>query len=279
MTVIDDNPRLIELRRRVQGDPASIAFAQLAEEYRRGGEAEQAIDVCRAGLMHHPGYLSARVTLGRALLELGRLDEAQAELEIVLAAAPDNLAANRALAEVHQKKGELTRALALYRRALELAKFDPELEHEVQKIESVVSPPPPPEPKVEPQFGSIEDLFDFDALLEQLGSRPDLAGDRTIEPPAQAPAPAAPSAPPLAEAPANADDPFSRLERQLREVEEARAYQPIEPLPPEPVVAARHVEEAPHAPSPEQVADQRVLGELETWLTAIVTDRAQRFSA
>ena len=38
-----ENPRIEELRRRVQKDPASIAFAQLAEEFRRAGRFEEAI--------------------------------------------------------------------------------------------------------------------------------------------------------------------------------------------------------------------------------------------
>ena len=80
--------------------------AQLAEEHRRAGEYEDAIQVCRTGLEQHPGYLSARVTLGRALLETGEYADAQAELEHVLRAAPDNLAAIRALAELHQRREE-----------------------------------------------------------------------------------------------------------------------------------------------------------------------------
>src|SRR5882672_9376884 len=99
-------PRIEELRRRVQKDPTSIAFAQLAEEYRRVGGYEEAVDACRAGLARHPAYLSARVTLARALMELARYDEAQAELDIVLDLALDNLAAIRALAEIHQRRGE-----------------------------------------------------------------------------------------------------------------------------------------------------------------------------
>ena len=79
-----DNPRIEELRRRVQKDPASIAFAQLAEEYRRAGSYEDAIEACQSGLAIHPGYLSARVTLGRALLEMNDLDAALGELEYVL---------------------------------------------------------------------------------------------------------------------------------------------------------------------------------------------------
>ena len=74
-----ESSRLEDLRRRVQKDPASIAFAQLAEECRRAGQLREAVEVCRAGLAIHPDYLSARVTLGRAFLALGRLDAAQAE--------------------------------------------------------------------------------------------------------------------------------------------------------------------------------------------------------
>lgn len=95
-----------ELRRRVQSDPASIAFAALAEEYRRAGQYEEAIATCAAGLKRHPSYLSARVTLGRALIEIGRYEDAQEELEFVLRAAPENLAAIRGLAEIHHRRGD-----------------------------------------------------------------------------------------------------------------------------------------------------------------------------
>jgi tetratricopeptide (TPR) repeat protein len=94
------------LRRRVQSDPASIAFAALAEEYRRAERFEEAIETCAAGLIRHPSYLSAHVTLGRALVEVGRLEDARNELEYVLRLAPENLAAIRALAEIHDRLGE-----------------------------------------------------------------------------------------------------------------------------------------------------------------------------
>jgi tetratricopeptide (TPR) repeat protein len=103
-----DSPRIEELRRRVQSDPASIAFAALAEEYRRAGRFEDAIDACLTGLARHPSYLSARVTLGRALLEVGRYEEAQQEFEHVLKLAPENLAAIRGLAEIHHRRGDDT---------------------------------------------------------------------------------------------------------------------------------------------------------------------------
>jgi hypothetical protein len=102
--------RIEELKRRVQLDPASIAFAALAEEYRRAGQFEDAIAICQTGLLRHPAYLSARVTLGRALLETGRFEEARHELQLVLRSAPENLAAIRALAEIHDHGGEYDEA-------------------------------------------------------------------------------------------------------------------------------------------------------------------------
>jgi tetratricopeptide (TPR) repeat protein len=160
-----ENARIHDLRRRVQADPTSIAFAQLAEELRRSGVFDEAAAVCRTGLARHPGYLSARVTLGRALIELDQLDEAHEALAMVVAAAPDNLAAIRGLAEIHQRRGEITEALEYYRRALELARHDPELEETVERMRKEVAPHPPAEPDV-----SIEALFDFDRLVQQLGA-------------------------------------------------------------------------------------------------------------
>jgi tetratricopeptide (TPR) repeat protein len=127
--------RIEDLRRRVEKDPASLAFAQLAEEYRRAGQNEEAVQVCSAGLDLHPGYLSARVTLGRALLAVGRLDDAQLELHTVLVSAPDNLAAVRSLAEVFQRRGESATALSYYQQALGLAGHDVDLQRTIGALE------------------------------------------------------------------------------------------------------------------------------------------------
>ena len=99
-----DDSRIEELRRRVHENPASIAFVQLAEEARRSGEYDEAVRVCRAGLVHRPSYLPAHVTLGRALMALGEIRQAQHEFEHVLRVAPDNLLALRSLEEMHQRR-------------------------------------------------------------------------------------------------------------------------------------------------------------------------------
>jgi tetratricopeptide (TPR) repeat protein len=103
-----ENPRIEELRRRVQADPASIAFAALAEEFRRVGRYDEAVETCRTGLQRHPAYLSARVTLGRALIETGDYDGAREQLETVLRSAPENLAAIRGIAQINEHLGQST---------------------------------------------------------------------------------------------------------------------------------------------------------------------------
>ena len=113
-----ESSRLETLRRRVESDPASLAFAALAEEYRRARRLDDAIDTARKGLARHPTYVSARVTLGRALLEARRYDAACDELESALQAAPENLVAMRALAEAHRARGSHARAREVLRRAV-----------------------------------------------------------------------------------------------------------------------------------------------------------------
>jgi tetratricopeptide (TPR) repeat protein len=110
--------RVAQLERRVQADPTSVAFAALAEEYRRVGRYQDAVDVSRKGLVRHPAYLSARVTLGRALLEMNVLNEAREEFEIVLRTAPENLAAIRGLAEIHHRGGQTHDSAEHYEAAL-----------------------------------------------------------------------------------------------------------------------------------------------------------------
>ncbi len=79
------------------------AFSVIAERFRRAGQADRAVDVCREGLALYPEHLSARVTLGCALMDLGQDLEAHKELQAVLRRAPDNLAAIRGLAELHAR--------------------------------------------------------------------------------------------------------------------------------------------------------------------------------
>jgi predicted Zn-dependent protease len=141
---MSESARIESLRRRVQQDPSSIAFAQLAEEYRRAGQLQEAVDTARGGLKIHPAYHSARVTLGRALVELKKFEDAQRELEQVLKSAPENLAAIKALAEAHHQQGSIVEALRQYRAALVIARHDPDIEQTVRELTRKVDVETPP---------------------------------------------------------------------------------------------------------------------------------------
>lgn len=146
-----ETSRLEELKRRVEADPASIAFASLAEEYRRAARFDEAVEASRAGLRFHPTYVSARVTLGRSLMELALYDQAERELHVVARSTPDNLAARRALGDLYWRQGDLVRALEQLRLASGLAPGDGELAEMVRELELDVaaSEPPVEEPAAE----------------------------------------------------------------------------------------------------------------------------------
>ena len=108
-----ENSRIDDLRRRVQKDPASIAFAQLAEECRRAGRVS-------GGRRHLPGGprdssgLSVGARDARARARRARSDRRGAGRagRGCSTSAPENLAAIRGLAEIHHRRGELAQALA-----------------------------------------------------------------------------------------------------------------------------------------------------------------------
>jgi tetratricopeptide (TPR) repeat protein len=90
--------RIDDLRRRIASDPTSIAFAQLAEELRRAGRPGEAIEVSLAGLEIYPDHASARITLGRALVELKQLEKAQPDTAPPISAPAPRDAGTAALA-------------------------------------------------------------------------------------------------------------------------------------------------------------------------------------
>lgn len=152
------NPRIDDLRRRLEKDPGSRLFAQLAEELRKDGDLEEAINVCREGLKRQPAYPSARMTLGRALFDTGDLAAARVEFETVLKGAPDNILASRLLAESLEGLGDLQGAGRQYRTTLALAPGDKQVQAHLDAVEKTLKagpaaappPPPPPAPSVMP---------------------------------------------------------------------------------------------------------------------------------
>lgn len=132
------NPRIEDLRKRLEKEPGSRLFAQLAEELRKDGDLVEAIRVCREGLQKQPNYPSAHMTLGRALFDNGDLTGARAEFDAVLKGAPDNILASRLLGECLERLGDTQGALARFRTTLALAPGDRQVTAKIQALEQSV---------------------------------------------------------------------------------------------------------------------------------------------
>lgn len=112
------------LKERLERDPNSKLFVPLAEEYKKAGMVEEAINILLKGLERHPNYMSARVSLGKIYLEKGMLNEASQEFEKVVSAIPENLYAHKKLAEIYESLDKKNKAIEELRTVLRLNPID-----------------------------------------------------------------------------------------------------------------------------------------------------------
>lgn len=128
-------PYFREYLRRFQEDPTSRVFAPLAEAYRRLGRVDEAIEICREGLEHHPDFHGGRVALAKCYIDKKKYLEAKTELERVVHAVPENLLAQRLLGDANSILGNVPTALHCYKMALLLSPSDVSLAEKVHALE------------------------------------------------------------------------------------------------------------------------------------------------
>jgi len=111
---------------RLARDPASLAFAQLADLYRKAGRIPDAVALCRSGLTRFPNYTTARLILAKALVADGQLAAAQAELEAILETTPKDVQCHRLAAEIQRRLGHVDEAVRHLEAAVALDPSDRE---------------------------------------------------------------------------------------------------------------------------------------------------------
>lgn len=111
-------------------------FARLANEYRKRGELDTAIEICRAHVPLQPTYISGYIVLGQALYETGQLDEARSTFETALGLDPENLIGLRQLGDIARAKGDVSGALGWYKRLLEVDPQNEEVEALLRELEA-----------------------------------------------------------------------------------------------------------------------------------------------
>ena len=111
---------------RLAKDPTSLGFALLADLYRKAGRVDEAIAVCREGLVRHPHYATARLILAKALMSRQDFDAALSEIEAILRVSPNDVQCHRLAAEIHRRLGRIDDAARHLERAASLDPGDRE---------------------------------------------------------------------------------------------------------------------------------------------------------
>jgi len=159
-------PTVDKYQRILLADPRSRIFVELARALLESSEPAQALEVCDRGLGHHPDSVQARILSAKALLALGRGDEAVVRFEQALATDPGNPYSYDLAGEALIGAGLAVRALPLLERASELHPGDLRIRHRL--VEAVaacgghaaaaptLSRTPAPSPQPSPPAGERE---------------------------------------------------------------------------------------------------------------------------
>jgi tetratricopeptide (TPR) repeat protein len=179
--------RIDELRKKFDENPRRY-FAPLANEYRKSGDPEQAIFICREYLPQQPGHMSGHIVYGQALFELSRFEESRAVFETALSLDPENLIALRHLGDIARQAGDMSAARIWYHRVLEADPRNDEIAQIMMDLlanpvvgqsavrTAPVVPPPPREPAVPPD----QPPFPAEAPVSTWGEAPPPSEDEDL---------------------------------------------------------------------------------------------------
>ena len=99
-----------KLEKRWAENPKGRNFAPLADAYRKAGELDRAIELCKAGLERHPDYVSAHIVYGRCFLDLKNDTAASQVFRKVLDLDPENVLGLKLLADIAERGGRYDEA-------------------------------------------------------------------------------------------------------------------------------------------------------------------------
>ena len=134
-----------KLRARYNENPKGRNFAPLADAYRKARQLDEAIALCREGLLHHPDYVSAHIVLGRCLIDKKDDAAAEASFRRVLELDPENIIALKMLSDIAMRSGRPAEAVDWLTRLLQVDPMNGEAGEALSLARGQVATPPAPE--------------------------------------------------------------------------------------------------------------------------------------
>ncbi len=137
----DLEARLAELKRVVDRDPTSPFFAELGELYRAQGKLSEAYTVMRAGIRVHRDNGWAHFIFGRICLEMGKLSEAEKEMQVASELLPQEVAPILFLGQIQMRRRDYEKARIILVRMEEHFSAKAEVSHFRRYLEQKLIPP------------------------------------------------------------------------------------------------------------------------------------------
>lgn len=136
----DINNEFMERYQRLwDSDPTSRVFAPLAEGYRRGGNLQKALQICRQGLNLHPTFAGGWYQLAKIYLDRQETEKATEALKKTISLAPENIQAHNLLADLYLTLRQPKDALKSFKMVLLLNPHDVRAQKTIERLESLTA--------------------------------------------------------------------------------------------------------------------------------------------
>ena len=235
----------------LSADPGSMVFVELAKALLDRGEPSRAIEICQAGLSHHPESVVGRVLWGKALIGTGKPAEAMQQFDQAIAVDRENPYAYNLIGEVLLHKGLHRSALPILKKAVALQPNDTRVRQWLEQTTRALNGEKAPS---QVQYTAVDLAAQPDATVPGRLSLPAMGEPTVTDAKAYTPQPAAPAPTSDPELLRGMTDVFQSL--AAREAAVAAPSTPPSDVPPPAAAAPAEAPEArPAEPSAPGVAN------------------------
>ncbi len=148
-------------------DQSTRVFAPLAEGYRRSGNLQRALQICRQGLNLHPSFAGGWYELAKIHIDRKENDKAIEALKRAVVLAPENIQAHNLLADLYLSQRNPKDALKSFKMVLLLNPNDTRAKRTIERLESLTADEYSPETF---QIARVDDLEALNTEEDSLDS-------------------------------------------------------------------------------------------------------------